>query len=146
MQENYRNEMIARYGPDQDNHPSFDEAAWCDASGGVSKGRVYGAPRMPKSKVNVSSSSHSYSVHSSYPSTATRGYQEQLQAKDYIINEMRIEISSIKDCLKILVGNMAPRMPTPMDLTMPSPMAPSMPSHTMAPMGPVSSPVYRPRP
>ena len=137
--------MIARYGPDQDNHPFFDGAAWCEASGGVSKG-VYGAPRMPKSKVNVSSSSHTYSVHSSYPSTATRGYQEQLQAKDDIINEMRNEISSIKDYLKILLGNMGQGMPTPMALSMPSPMAPSMPSHTMAPMGPVSSPVYRPRP
>ena len=89
MQENYRNEIIARYGPDQDNHPSFDGAAWCEASRGVSKGRVYGAPRMPKSKVNVSSSSHTYSVQSSYPSTANRGYKEDLQARDDIISEMR---------------------------------------------------------
>uniref|UniRef100_A0A6N2JZR9 Uncharacterized protein n=1 Tax=Salix viminalis TaxID=40686 RepID=A0A6N2JZR9_SALVM len=51
--EKYRNEMVARYGPDQNNHPSFDGAAWCEASGGVSKGRVYGAPRMPKSKVEL---------------------------------------------------------------------------------------------
>uniref|UniRef100_A0A6N2KI17 Uncharacterized protein n=1 Tax=Salix viminalis TaxID=40686 RepID=A0A6N2KI17_SALVM len=113
--EKYRNEMITRYGPDEDNHPSFDGAAWCEASGGVSKGRVYGAPRMLKSKVNVSSSSHTYSVHSSYPSTA-------------------------------LEGHMGLSMPTPMAPSMPSPMAPSMPSHTMAPMGPVSSPVYRHRP
>ena len=100
LQEKYRNEMVARYGPDQDNHPSFDGAAWCEASGGVSKGRVYGAPRMPKSKVDVSSSSHTYSVNSSYPSTTTtRRYQEQL-------DKMETKISSIEDCLKLLVGHM----------------------------------------
>ena len=123
--------MIARYGPDQDNHPSFDGAAWCEASGGVSKGRVYGAPRMPKSKVDVSSSSHTYSVNSSYPSTTTRRYQEQLDESREVINEMRTQISSIQDCLKLLVGHMG--------LSMPTPVAPSMPSSTMAP-------VYRPRP
>ena len=133
MQEKYRNEMVARYGPDQDNHPSFDGAAWCEASGGVSKGRVYGAPRMPKSKVDVSSSSHTYSVNSSYPSTTTnRRYQEQL-------DKMETKISSIEDCLKLLVGHMGLTMPTPGAPSLPSPMAPSMPSPTMAP-------VYRPRP
>ena len=117
--------MVARYGPDQNNHPSFDGAAWCEASGGVSKGRVYGAPRMPKSKVDVSSSSHTYSVNSSYPSTTTnRQYQEQL-------DKMETKISSIEDCLKLLVGHMG--------LSMPTPVAPSMPSPTMAPG-------HRPRP
>ena len=117
--------MVARYGPDQDNHPSFDGAAWCEALGGVSKGRVYGAPRMPKSKVDVSSSSHTYSVNSSYPSTTTtRRYQEQL-------DKMETKISSIEDCLKLLVGHMG--------LSMTTPVAPSMPSPTMAPG-------YRPRP
>ena len=38
-------EMISKYGTDRENHPSFDGAAWCVASGGVTKGRVYGAPR-----------------------------------------------------------------------------------------------------
>uniref|UniRef100_A0A6N2N2A2 Uncharacterized protein n=1 Tax=Salix viminalis TaxID=40686 RepID=A0A6N2N2A2_SALVM len=125
--EKYRNEMVAKYGPDQDNHPSFDGAAWCEASGGVSKGRVYGAPRMPKSKVDVSSSSHTYSVNSSYPSTTTnRRYQEQL-------DKMETKISSIEDCLKLLVGHMGLSMPTPVAPSMPTPVAPSMPSPTMAP-------------
>uniref|UniRef100_A0A6N2M4Q7 Uncharacterized protein n=1 Tax=Salix viminalis TaxID=40686 RepID=A0A6N2M4Q7_SALVM len=142
--EKYRNEMVARYGPDQDNHPSFDGAAWCEASGGVSKGRVYGAPRMPKSKVDVSSSSHTYSVNSSYPSTSTtRRYEEQLQENREAINdmrnEMRNEMSSIKDCLKLLVGHMGLGMPTPMAPSMPSLVAPSMPSPPMAPG-------HRPRP
>jgi len=144
--------MVARYGPDQNNHPSFDGAAWCEASGGVSKGRVYGAPRMPKSKVDVSSSSHTYSVNSSYPSTTTtRRYEEQLQENREVINdmrnEMRNEMSSIKDCLKLLVGHMglsmltpmAPSMPSIVAPSMPSPVAPSMPSPTMAPG-------HRPRP
>ena len=126
--------MVVRYGPDQDNHPSFDGAAWCEASGGVSKGRVYGAPRMPKSKVDVSSSSHTYSVNSSYPSTSTRGYREQLEENREVINEMRTQISSIQDCLKLLVGHMGLTMPTPGASSMPSPMATSMPSPTMAPV------------
>uniref|UniRef100_A0A6N2MKS2 Uncharacterized protein n=1 Tax=Salix viminalis TaxID=40686 RepID=A0A6N2MKS2_SALVM len=130
--EKYRNEMVARYGPDQDNHPSFDGAAWCEASGGVRKGRVYGAPRMPKSKVDVSSSSHTYSINSSYPSTTTTRYPEQL-------DQMQTQISSIQDCLKLLVGHMGLSMPTPVAPSMPSPMAPSMPSPTM-------TSVYQPQP
>ena len=53
-------EMISKYGTNRENHPSFDGAAWYVASGGVTKGRVYGAPRMPKFIVSTSSSSHSY--------------------------------------------------------------------------------------
>ena len=70
--------MIAKYGPDRDVHPSFDGEAWREASGGVSKGRVYGAPRMPKFKVSVSSSQHSYSVHSTYPSTVIQELKDEL--------------------------------------------------------------------
>lgn len=44
-------EMILKYGTNRENHPSFDGAAWCVDSGGVTKGRVYGAPRMSKSTV-----------------------------------------------------------------------------------------------
>jgi hypothetical protein len=64
--------MISKYGTDRENHPSFDFIAWCVASRGVTKGWVYGAPCMPKSIVNTSSSSHSYSVESSYPSSSYR--------------------------------------------------------------------------
>uniref|UniRef100_A0A6N2LCI4 Uncharacterized protein n=1 Tax=Salix viminalis TaxID=40686 RepID=A0A6N2LCI4_SALVM len=115
--EKYRNEMVARYGPDQDNHPSFDGAAWCEASGGVSKGRVYGAPRMPKSKVDVSSSSHTYSVN------------HHIQAHQLLDGHMGLGMPT----------PMAPSMPSPVAPSMPSPVAPSMPSPTMAPG-------HRPRP
>uniref|UniRef100_A0A6N2L991 Uncharacterized protein n=1 Tax=Salix viminalis TaxID=40686 RepID=A0A6N2L991_SALVM len=115
--EKYRNEMVARYGPDQDNHPSFDGAAWCEASGGVSKGRVYGAPRMPKSKVDVSSSSHTYSVNSSYPSTSTT---RRTYGSRYANTYGSVDA--------ITCGSVDA-----------SPVAPSMPSPTMAPG-------HRPRP
>jgi len=51
--------MISKYGTNQENHPSFDRAAWCVVSGWVTKGRIYGTPRMLKSIVNTISSSHS---------------------------------------------------------------------------------------
>ena len=136
--------MVARYGPDQDNHPSFDGAAWCEASGGVSKGRVYSAPRMPKSKVYVSSSSHTYSVQSKYPSTTIHELKEELIEKYALLSNMQNQIDSIKDYLRSHHGSyirseyMGQGMPTPVD--------PSMASHTMEPMGPVSSLVYQPRP
>jgi len=34
LYENYKMEMISKYGPDRENHLSFDGAAWCVASGG----------------------------------------------------------------------------------------------------------------
>jgi hypothetical protein len=46
--------MISRYGVDRENHPSFDGAVWCVAIGGVTKGRIYGAPVMSKSMVSTS--------------------------------------------------------------------------------------------
>jgi len=51
------------------------------ASGGVIKGRVYGAPRMPKSIVNTSSSSYSYSMESSYPGSSYRALQKEKKKK-----------------------------------------------------------------
>ena len=56
---------------------------------GVSKGRVYGAPRMPKSKVSASSSQHSYSVHSTYPSTVIQELKDELQLKDALLSSMQ---------------------------------------------------------
>jgi hypothetical protein len=62
--------MISKYGTNRENHLSFDGVAWCVASGGVTKGRVYDALHMPKSIVSTSSSSYSYSVESSYPNSS----------------------------------------------------------------------------
>uniref|UniRef100_A0A6N2K9F1 Uncharacterized protein n=1 Tax=Salix viminalis TaxID=40686 RepID=A0A6N2K9F1_SALVM len=139
--ENYRNEMIAKYGPDRDVHPSFDGEAWHEASRGISKGRVYSAPHMPKSKVSASSSQHSYSVHSTYPSTVIQELKDELQIKDALLSNMQRQINSITNYLGAQHGSsvrpefMSQGMSTPVDM---------MPSHTMAPMGPVSSLVYRP--
>jgi len=82
-------EMISKYGTNRENHPSFDGTAWCVASGEVTKGRVYGAPCMPKSIVSTSSSSHSYSVESSYPSSLYRALQKEIKKKDGFILEMK---------------------------------------------------------
>ena len=51
-------EMISKYGINRENHSSFDGTTWCVASRGVTKGSVYCTPRMPKSIVSPSSSSH----------------------------------------------------------------------------------------
>ena len=116
--------MIAKYGPDRDLHPSFDGEAWREASGG-SKGRVYGAPRMPKSKVNASSSSHTYSVQSKYPSTTIHELKEELKEKDALLSNMQCQIDSITNYLGSHHGSyvssefMSQGMPTPDD-TMPS--------------------------
>ena len=48
LQENYKKKMISGYETDRENHPLFDEAAWYVIVGGVTKGRIYGAPGMPK--------------------------------------------------------------------------------------------------
>jgi len=81
--------MISKYGTDWENHPSFDGAAWCVASGGVTKGWVYGAPRMPKSIVSTSSSSHSYSVQSSYLSSSYWALQKEIKNKEEEIKKKR---------------------------------------------------------
>jgi hypothetical protein len=77
--------MISKYGTDWENHPSFDGETWCVASRGVTNGRIYGTPRMPKSIVNTSSSPHSYSVESSYHSSSYRALQEEIKkTNDFI--------------------------------------------------------------
>jgi hypothetical protein len=48
--------MISRYETDRANHLLFDRVAWCVAIWGVTKGRIYGAPGMPKSMDNTSAS------------------------------------------------------------------------------------------
>ena len=55
------------------------------ASGRVTNGRIYGTPRMPKSIVNTSSSPHSYSVESSYPSSSYQALQEKIKKTDDFI-------------------------------------------------------------
>ena len=54
-----------------------------------SKSRLYGAPRMLKSIVNVSSSLHTYSVQSLYLSSTYRELKDELKAKDDLITEMK---------------------------------------------------------
>ena len=130
------------------NHPSFDGAAWCVALGGVTKGRVYGAPCMPKSIVSTSSSSHSYSVESSYPSSLYRALQEEIKKKDDVIFEMQRQMDSMK---QYLVNNLGYHGGTSnIDQGMPRLLTPSIPPHMapqiMTPMGPTSQPIYRPTP
>jgi hypothetical protein len=140
-------EMISKYGTNRENHPSFDGAAWCVASGGVTKGRVFGAPCMPKSIVSTSSSSHSYSVESSYPSSSYRALQkeiknkeEEIKKKDDFILEMKRQMDSMKE---YLVNNLGYHDGTSnIGQGMPPPMAPQI----MTPMGPTSQPIYRPTP
>jgi hypothetical protein len=125
------------------------------ASGGVTKGRVYGAPRMPKSIVSTSSSSHSYSVESSYPSSSYRALQkeiknkkEKIKKKDDFILEMKRQMDSMKEYLVNNLGyhggtsNIGQGMPSPLAPSMPPPMAPQIMTH----IGPTSQPIYRPTP
>jgi hypothetical protein len=101
--------MISKYRTNQENHPSFDRAAWCVVSGWVTKGRIYGTPRMLKSIVNTTSSSHSYSVESSYPSSSYRALQKEREKRWFYFG-YHGGTSNIGQ-------------------GMPAPMAPSMPSH-----------------
>jgi len=149
--------MISKYGTNRENHLSFDGAAWCVASRGVTKGRVYGAPRMPKSIVSTSFSSHSYSVESSYPSSSYQALQkeiknkeEEIKKKDDFILEMKRQMDSMKEYLVNNLGyhggtsNIGQGMPPPLTPSMPPPMAPQI----MTSMGPTSQPIYQstPRP
>jgi hypothetical protein len=104
-------------------------------SGGVTKGRIYGAPRMLKSIVNTSSSSHSYSVESSYPSSSYRVLQKEIKKKeikkkDDFIFEMKRQMDSIKEYLMNNLGyhggtsNISQGMPAPIAPSMPPYMAP----------------------
>jgi len=117
--------MISKYETNRENHHLFDGAAWCVASGGVIKGRVYGAPHMPKSIVNTSSLSHSYSVESSNPSSSYRALQKETKKKDDFIFEMKRQMDSMKEYLMNNLGchggtsNIGQGMPTPMAPSMP---------------------------
>jgi len=147
--------MISKYRTNRENHPSFDGSAWCVASGGVTKGRVYGAPRMPKSIVSTSSSSHSYSVESSYLSSSYQALQkeiknkeEEIKKKDDFILKMKRQMDSMKEYLMNNLryhgetSNIGQSMPSPLAPSMPPPMAPQIMTH----MGPTSQPIYRPTP
>ena len=118
------------------------------ASRGVIKGRVYGAPRMPKSIVSQSSSSHSYSVESSYPSSSYRALQEEIKKKDEFILQMKQQMDCMQEYLVNTLGyhggtsNIAQGMPPPLTPSIPPHMAPQI----MTPMGPTSQPIYRPTP
>jgi hypothetical protein len=117
-------------------------------SGGVTKGRVYGAPRMPKSIVNTSSSSHSYLVESPYHSSSYRALLKEIKKKDDFIFEMKRQMDSMKE---YLMSNFKYHCKTSnIDQGMPAPITPSMPPHMapqiMTPMGLTSPPIYRPTP
>jgi len=155
LEENYKMEMISKYGTNRENHLLFDRAAWCVASGGVTKGRVYGTPRMPKSIVSTSSSSHSYSVESSYPNSSYQALQkeiknkeEEIKKKDDFILEMKQQMNSMKEYLVTNLGyhgetsNIGQVMPPPLTPSMPPPMAPQI----MKPMAPTSQSIYPPTP
>ncbi|CAH1429836.1 unnamed protein product [Lactuca virosa] len=42
LKEPYESSMVAKFGDDTSCHPLFDNETWCDVSGGVKKGRIYG--------------------------------------------------------------------------------------------------------
>jgi hypothetical protein len=74
--------MISRYETDRENHPSLDGAAWCVAVEGVIKGRIYGAPGMPKSMVSMSASSQSCIIKSTPHSSSIQVLKEQIKERD----------------------------------------------------------------
>jgi hypothetical protein len=93
--------------------------------------------RMPKSIVSTSSSSHSYSVESSYPNSSYRALQkeiknkeEEIKKKDDFILEMKRQMDSMKEYLMNNLGyhggtsNIGQGMPPPLTPSMPPPMAP----------------------
>jgi len=138
--------MISRYGVDRENHPSFDGAVWCVAIGGVTKGRIYGAPGMSKSMVNTSASSQSYTMESTPPSSSMQALKEQIKERDGHILSLQQEMTPIKKFLSNMgyqawASNMDQSMSAPMALSMLSHVAPQM----TTPMYPLSIPVYRPR-
>ncbi|CAI9304093.1 unnamed protein product [Lactuca saligna] len=42
VKEAYESAMVAKFGDDTSCHPLLDNETWCDVSGGVKKGRIYG--------------------------------------------------------------------------------------------------------
>jgi hypothetical protein len=91
--------MISRYGADQENHPSFDGAVWCVAIEGVTKGRIYGAPGMPKSMISTSALSQSYTMESTPPSSSMQVLKEQIKERNGHILSLQQEMTSIKKFL-----------------------------------------------
>jgi hypothetical protein len=135
--------MISRYETDLENHPSFDGAAWCVAIEGVIKGRIYGAPSMPKSMVSTSVSSQSYTMESTPPSPSIQALKEQIKKREGHILSPQQEMTSIKNFLSNM-GYQA--WASNMDQGMLTLMASFMPSHMAPYMYSLSNPVYRPRP
>jgi len=135
--------MISRYGTDRENHLLFDGAAWCVAVERVTKGRIYGAPGMPKSMVSTSASSQSYTMESTRLSSSIQALKKQIKERDGHILSLQQEMTSIKK----LLSNMGYQAwASNMDQGMSTPMASSMPSHVALQMYPLSNLVYRPRP
>ncbi|KAJ6859797.1 hypothetical protein NC651_036182 [Populus alba x Populus x berolinensis] len=139
--------MISRYGIDRENHPSFDGAARRMAIGGVTKGRIYGAPGMPKSMVIMSASSQSYMMESTPPSSSIHALKEQIKKRNGHILSLQQGMTSIKTFLSNM-GYQA--WASNMDQGMSALMASSMPSHVApqmtTPMYALSNPVHQPRP
>ena len=135
--------MISRYEIDRENHPSFDGAAWCVAIRGVTKGRIYGAPGMPKSMVSTSASSQSYMMESTPPSSSIQALKEQIKEEDGHILSLQQEMTSIKN----FFSNMGYQTwASNMDQGMSASMASSMSSHVAPqmtiPTNPLSNPIY----
>ena len=149
LQENQKKEIISRYGADRENHSSFDGATWCVAIGGVTKGRIYGAPGMSKFMVSTSASSQSYRMESTPPSSSIKVLKEQIKKRDGHILSLQQEMTSIKNFLgnmryQAWVSNMNQGMSAPMASSMPSHVAPQMTTPMYIPFNPVNR--LRPRP
>jgi hypothetical protein len=115
--------MISRHGTNWENHPSFDGAAWCATIGGVVKGRIYGAPGMPKFMVSTSASSQSYTMELTPPSSSIQALKEQIKERDGYILSLQQEMTSIKNFLSNMgyqawVSNMDQGMSTTMASSM----------------------------
>jgi len=91
--------MISRYETNQENQPSYDEAAWCAAIEGVTKGGIYGVPGMPKFMVSTSVSSQSYTMESTSPSSSIQVLKKANKKRDDHILSLQQEMTSIKNLL-----------------------------------------------
>jgi len=118
--------MISRYGADRENHPSFDGSAWCVAVGGVTKGRIHGAPGMLKSMVSTSGSLQSYTMESTPPSSSIQALKEQIKERYGHILSLQQEMFSNK---KFLSNMGYQTWASNMDQGMSAPMTSSIPSH-----------------
>jgi len=116
------------------------------AIGGVTKGRIYSTPGMPKFMVSTSASSQSYTMESIPPSSSIKALKEQIKETDGHILSLQQKMTSIKKILSNM-GHQA--WASNIDQEMSAPMASSMSSHVApqmtTPMYPMFNPVYRPR-